>query len=71
MKKVLASVVAMMFALVVAGSVFAAEPVAAPADNAAKVEKKAKKAKKSVKKAKKAKKEEKKDEKAAEAPAAK
>jgi uncharacterized protein YxeA len=51
MKKVLASVIAMMFSLVVAGAVFAAEPAAAPADNAVKVEKKAGKKKGGKKKA--------------------
>ena len=54
MKKIFASVVAMMFALVCAGTVFAAEP--AMGDNAVKVEKKAKKTVKKAKKSKKAKK---------------
>ena len=59
MKKIFASIVAMMFALVVAGSVFAAPAAdmgAAAGDNVAKAEKKEKKAKKRVKKVKKAKK---------------
>lgn len=52
MKKILASVIAMLFAVVCAGTVIAAShEAAAPADNAAKVEKKAAGKKKGGKKA--------------------